>query len=173
MEEISLVEKAARHDKEAFSELMRMHGQSMYRVAKAILKNDEDVADAMQETALTCWEKIGTLKKKRYFLTWMIRILINHCNAIYRQRSKYIPRDVLPEDAEEVSDYENVEWMEMLRCLEEKYRIVLILYYAEGFPVKDIANMLHISQSAVKQRLFTARKKMEIQFGYLQESRYI
>lgn len=68
MEEIFLVERAARHDKEAFSELMRMHGQRMYKVAKAILKNDEDVADAMQETALSCWEKIGTLRKKQYFL---------------------------------------------------------------------------------------------------------
>lgn len=45
-----LVRKAKRHDKEAFTELMEINGKSMYKVAKAILENDEDVADAMQET---------------------------------------------------------------------------------------------------------------------------
>ncbi|MFQ8981271.1 MAG: sigma factor [Waltera sp.] len=42
--------------------------------------------DAMQETILTCWEKIDTLQKNRYFKTWMIRILINKCKDILRLR---------------------------------------------------------------------------------------
>ena len=58
-----LVKKARKHDKAAFQQLMQQEGSSMYKIARAILKNDEDVADAMQETALTCWEKIHTLKK--------------------------------------------------------------------------------------------------------------
>lgn len=81
--------------------------------------------------------------------------------------------ETLPEEAEERNAYEYVEWMEMLACLEEKYRIVLVLYYGEGFSVKEIARVLGISQSAVKQRLFVARKQMEKQFGYLQENRCI
>lgn len=169
MERDSLVEKARKHDKEAFSQLMKEYGQDLYKVAKAILRNDEDIADAMQETALTCWEKIETLKKNQYFKTWLIRILINHCNAIYRQRKRYVLQEILPEQTEEAAEYKTVEWLEMLQCLEEKYRIVLVLYYAEEWKVKDIAKLLHISQSAVKQRLFTGRKKMEVQFGYLQE----
>lgn len=56
--EVFLVQKAKRHDKEAFSKLMHQYGQSMYKVAKAILKNDEDMADAMQDTVLTCMGKI-------------------------------------------------------------------------------------------------------------------
>ena len=65
----TLVHKAKQHDKEAFSQLMRLHTTAMYKVAKAILKNDDDAADAIQETALTCWEKINTLKKDKYFKT--------------------------------------------------------------------------------------------------------
>ena len=79
-----LVRKARKRDKEAFGQLIRQHTPGMYKVAKAILKNDEDAADAIQETALTCWEKLGILKKDKYFKTWMTRILINHCNQIYR-----------------------------------------------------------------------------------------
>ena len=161
MEEQDLIKKAKAHDSNAFSKLMQMYGKSMYKVARAILKNDEDVADAMQETALSCWEKIDTLQKERYFNTWLIRILINHCNAIYRKKSRYVLDSILPETADEEDAYANVEWMELLQCLGEKYRIVIVLYYIEGFQIKDIAKMLQISESAVKQRMSVARKKME------------
>ena len=69
-----LVKKAKRHNKEAFEDLMQAQAQNMYKVAKAILRNDEDVLDAMQETALTCWEKIGSLKQDRYIKAWMTKI---------------------------------------------------------------------------------------------------
>ena len=82
-----LVRKARRHDKDAFVKLMEQNGESMYKVGKPILKNDEDAADAMQETTLVCWEKTGMLREDRFFKTWMMRILINQCNAIYRQNS--------------------------------------------------------------------------------------
>ena len=53
-----LIQKARKQDKEAFGRLMKQYGAGMYKVAKAILGSDEDVADAMQETALTCWENL-------------------------------------------------------------------------------------------------------------------
>ena len=159
--EVLLIQKAKRHDKEAFSLLMHQHKQDMYKVARAILKNDEDVADAMQETILTCWEKIHTLKKNEYFKTWLIRILINHCNVIYRQNSRCIPNDTLPEIVVADAEYSNVEWKEMFQCLSERCRIVIVLYYVQGFKVKEIAGFLHISESAVKERLSSARKTIE------------
>lgn len=156
-----LVHKARKHDKEAFTELMENNGKSMYRVAKAILKNDDDVADAMQETALTCWEKIDTLKNDAFFKTWVIRILINKCNVIFRQRKSYASNANLPETAIWEEDYNNVEWRELLKYLDEKYRTVIILYYVEGFKVREIAKILELSESAIKGRMATARQKME------------
>lgn len=60
--------------------------KDMYRVAIAILASEEDAGDAMQDTILSCWEKIDTLKKPQYFKTWLIRILINHCYTILREK---------------------------------------------------------------------------------------
>ena len=160
-DEKELVIKAGNHDREAFSQLMILYGTCMYKVARAILKNEEDVADAMQETALTCWEKIGTLQKEQFFKTWLIRILINHCNGIRRKKSRYILDYLLQETAVTEEAYANAEWMELLTCLGEKYRVVMVLYYMEGFRIRDIASMLSISESAVKERLSVARKKME------------
>lgn len=110
-----LVLRAKQHDKEAFSELMRQQKSSMYKVAKAILKNEEDIADAMQDTILDCWEKIHTLRKPEYFKTWLIRILINNSNAIYNQRSKMVlDNDILIGEAVEDS-FDNIEWQEMMK----------------------------------------------------------
>lgn len=156
-----LVKRAQKHDKEAFSQLMRDNAQAMYKVAKAILKNDDDVADAMQETALACWEKIHTLKKAEYFKTWMIKILINQCNAIYRQNQRVISDEYTQEAADVENEYANIEWKEFLKHLEEKYRTVVILYYVEGFKVREVAQLLEISEGTVKSRMAAARKKME------------
>jgi RNA polymerase sigma-70 factor (ECF subfamily) len=159
-----LIRKARRRDKAAFQQLMEEQGKPMYRVAKAILKNDEDVADAMQETALACWEKIDTLKKDRYFQTWLMRILINNCNAIYRQRSRIISDEVLPEEISVDNGYANVEWEFFLNSLEEKYRILIILYYVQGFKTKEIASILELNESTVRARLAAARKKAAMQY---------
>ena len=72
-----LVNMAKRGDTEAFTQLMQSQMQNMYKVARSILSRDEDVADAISDTILVCWEKIDTLKKNRFFRTWMTRILIN------------------------------------------------------------------------------------------------
>lgn len=58
-----LVKKAKRQDPDAFSQLMQLYKKDLYRVALAILMNDEDTADAIQDTMLTCWEKIHSLRQ--------------------------------------------------------------------------------------------------------------
>ena len=155
-----LIQKAKKHNKEAFVTLMKSNEKSMYKVAKAILKNDEDVADAMQETALTCWEKIGTLKKNEYFKTWLIRILISKCNNAYRQKMRFVTDIAVPERQIFDEGFATVEWRSLLKFLEEKYRTVIILYYVEGFKVREIADILDVSESTVKARMVTARQKI-------------
>lgn len=162
---ILLIKKARKHDKAAFQKLMEEQGPALYKTAKAILKNDEDVADAMQETALTCWEKINTLKKDEYFKTWLTRILINHCNTIYRQRKRLVSEESLPEAWAHDESYANVEWEDFLNCLDEKYRIVVILYYVQGFKAREIAEILGINQSTVRGRLSKAREKLGQQYS--------
>lgn len=83
-----LIEKARSGEPEAFTELMQMYMQTMYKVARSVLRSDEDAADAIQDTILCCWEKIGQLKEGKYFKTWMIRILINKCNDILRAKQR-------------------------------------------------------------------------------------
>lgn len=154
-----LIQKAKMKNPDAFTDLMKSQMQSMYRTAKAILMNDEDVADAIQNTLLICWEKLSDLRVNRYFKTWMTKILVNNCYGIIRSNSRVIYTDKLPERVSEES-VSNIEWQEALSSIDEKYRIVLILFYSEGFRTKEIAKVLGITDSTVRTRLSRGREQL-------------
>ena len=136
-------------------------------MAWAYLGNDEDVADAISETVLMCYEKIETLKKDAYFKTWMIRILINQCKDILKHRSRIQSKAEMQESAFEDSGYIDCEWKEVLSCLDEKYRIILLLYYTREMDTREIAELLDISRNTVITRLARGRKllKRELEGG--------
>ena len=83
-----LIRKAKKGDKDAFCRLMDEQVQCMYKVAFSYLKNDEDAADAIQDTILSCYENLKSLKQNKYFKTWMIRILINKCKDILQRKKQ-------------------------------------------------------------------------------------
>lgn len=161
-----LVNQAMKGDADAFLELMEKNSLSMYKVARAILNNDEDVADAIQDTILTCFEKLHTLKKAEYFKTWMTRILINECNKILRHYKNIQLPEFMPEIPRQDMSMAEVEFKEMLELIDEKYRVILILYYVDGFKLQDIAEMLDLNENTVKTRLSRARTHLgELYFG--------
>lgn len=157
---MSLIEKAKNKNPDAFDQLMRAQLQSMYRIAISMLQNEEDAADAIQETVLKCWQKIGQLKSDEYFQTWLTRILINQCKDILKSRKKYVFVEDMPEIVHEDNYFTN-EWKELLRRLNEKYRVVMELYYVDGFSTKEIAEMLHITDMNVRSRMARGRKQLE------------
>lgn len=161
-----LIRKAKKHDKHAFQRIMLEQTESMYKIAKSILQNDEDIADAMQDTALTCWEKIDTLREERYFKTWLTRILINHCYAIYNRRNEMLSDEMMQETGFWDDGYSGVEWKEFLSYMDEKHRIVIMLYYVEGFKTREIADILQMNESTIRSRLASARKQMAERIGY-------
>ena len=157
----NLVKKAKSGDSGAFAQLIRMNTQSMYKIAWAYLKNDEDVADAIQETILNCYEKLSTLKKDSYFKTWMIRILINNCNEMLRHKDRVFPTMEMEEGIFEEPGYVDCEWKEILASLDEKYQVVMLLYYSKSLSVKEIAALLEISYSWIINCLIFFRKKQK------------
>ena len=163
-----LVERAVQGDADAFLELMEENSLSMYKVARGILRNDEDVADAMQSTILTCFEKLHTLKKAGYFKTWMMRILINECDQIWRHHKKVNPIEEMPEIPRPDQSLAEFEFKEMLGQVDEKYRVILTLYYEQGFKIGEIAELLELNENTVKTRLVRARE--QIRLAYFQET---
>lgn len=163
----NLVKKAKRKDPDAFTELMQLYLKDMYRTALAILLNDEDAADAIQDTILACWEKLGTLKSPRYFKTWMTRILINNCYRIRKNAGSMGTLEEYEEPA--VYDEYNLELKEALASLDEKYRVIMTLFYSEGYRIDEIAEVLKIPKSTVQTRLSRGRRKLARDYYEIRE----
>ncbi len=158
-----LVQKAQRHDKDAFSELINLYLKDMYRTAISILKKEEDAADAIQDTILSCWEKIDTLVKTQYFKTWMTRILINHCYDILRERAVIVDLNSYEEPSK--CDEHNIEFKEALNSISEKYRLPMELYYGQEYKIREIAQMMSLPQNTVKTYLSRGRKQLARYYG--------
>lgn len=155
-----LVRRAKKRDPDAFTELMDRQMQGMYKVARSILYREEDAADAIQETILICWEKIGQLKVDRYFQTWMTRILINNCcKTLQKDRNVTYMDEIFDIPIED--NFARYEWEEALAVLKEDYRLVVTLYYAQGFRTREIADILGISDNTVRTRLSRAREQLK------------
>lgn len=155
-----LIKAAKKGNADAFTQLMQLQMQSMYKTARALLHNDEDAADAISDTILACWEKIRQLKYEKYFNTWMTRILINKCNDILRKKTNLFYTNEMPDIPFKDNSYENVEWKEALNSLDEKYRLVIMLYYVESFKTSEISQILEIPESTVRSQLARGRKKL-------------
>lgn len=159
-----LIKKARERDADAFTELMRSQMQNMYKTARSVLEHEEDAADAISDTILACWEKIGQLKEDKYFRTWMTRILVNKCRDIQRKKAALFFTENVPEVAAEEKGFRNLEWEQTLDSLEERYRTAVILYYTEGFKTSEIAEILGIPESTVRTRLARAREKLAVHY---------
>ena len=156
-----LVKKAQKKDDQAFVELMERCKSGMYKVARSYLKDDADIADAIQETVINCYEHIGRLKNADYFKTWLTRILINNCKDILAAGKRVYPLEQIEEQENTCMEMQNYEFQELMNSLDEKYRIVMVLYYSEGYQTGEIAELLEIPRSTVQTRLQRGREKLE------------
>lgn len=163
----TLVKRAQRGDADAFIELIEENKMTLRRVAYGYFRDEEDVADVIQDTILGAFEHIHELKKPEFFRTWLVRILINHCNRVYNQNKKSCSLDGIPEEAEPSCGTNDVEFYAMLWSLPEDSRMIFQLYYGERFTTKEISEMLRMKESTVKSRLHRGKKQLrrEMQIG--------
>lgn len=162
-ETLFLTKRAQKHDKEAFCKLINIHLKDMYRTAIAILANDEDAGDAIQDTILSCWEKMDTLKNPQYFKTWMTRILIIHCYDALREKSVYVDLEQYEEPAK--NDEYNIEFKEALDSIAEKYRLPVELFYGQGYKVREISEIMSLPQNTIKTYLSRGRTQLAKFYG--------
>ncbi len=151
--------------KEEFSSKILEAEEVMYHTAYAILKNDSDCADAVQEAIFKAYKSLGRLKNPQYFKTWIIRILINTCYSQLKTRRYTEDVDNIPEPVVE-DDYSKTELMLEIASLEEKYRVPLMLYYLDGFTTEEIARSLGVTPAAVRKRISRARLMLREQLEW-------
>ena len=149
---------------EAFERLINTVKVKLYKTGMAILKNDDDVCDAIQETLMSAYKNFSTLREEQYFSTWITRILINKCYDIIKKNKKvaYLNEQMEVEANESYYDrYKEDSTVErILSQINPELKLVTVLYYYDEFSVKEISEMLNIPEGTVKSRLARARDKM-------------
>ena len=132
----------------------------LYRTAYAILWNDADVADAMQESIIKAWRKLRSLRDDSRFDAWVTRILINECRNCQRHKHNVISFDEAIGEATTETPVD-LGLQDALRRLPEPLRLPLLLHHMNGYSLKDISSMLRLPVSTLKGRLYEARKQLK------------
>ena len=171
-----LARRVAKGDAAAFEALMRRHNRTMFRTARAILRDDAEAEDALQEAYLQAFRTIGGFRGDAKFSTWMARVVANEALARLRKqvrRAAIVPLqggvevDEINPTTEPSMDQgpENAaRRAEMRRLLEKRidalpgaYRPVFMLRAVEEYSVEETAAILQIPEATVRSRFHRAR----------------
>lgn len=164
-------------DEQDFVVLMQQNQGHIYRLAFHLLGNAEEAKDAVQETFVKAWKRLGTLRRETS-RAWLSKITVNLCLDWLRRR-KF--RGDFPEEKDEPPDGFEYQLPDpgpdpLDQCLSEemqtrvrraisnlapKYRAVVILRDLEGLSYREISEMLNVEVSKVKSNLFRGRRELK------------
>ena len=171
-----LAVRVAAGEPAAFEALMRRHNRALFRTARAILRDDAEAEDALQEAYLQVYRAIGSYRAEAKLSTWLARIVANE--ALMRVRKRTRRAAIVPlqpgtseDEVNEIPDHNmdetperSAQRSEMRRLLEaeidslpDDYRVVFVLRAVEELSVEETAEALGIPQATVRTRLFRAR----------------
>lgn len=182
-DDLDLATRARDGDSSAFSRLVDAYASKIYRLARHMLRNDQDAEDVLQDTFLKAYSRIDQFQGNSKFYTWLVRIAVNE--ALMRKRrkdSKNLSLDAdqdgerQPASASVQSDGETPEQSygrtelrgilgRAIDTLSDTYRSVFLLRDVEGLSTQETAEALELSESAVKSRLLRARLQLRNKLG--------
>jgi len=172
----ALAGRVAKGDAQAFEALMRRHNRAMFRTARAILHDDAEAEDALQEAYLQAYRTIGGFRGDAKFSTWLARVVANEALARLRKqvrRAAIVPLQggveidqVNPtmENSMDQGPESAARRAEMRKLLEKRidalpgaYRPVFMLRAVEEYSVEETASILQIPAATVRSRFHRAR----------------
>jgi RNA polymerase sigma-70 factor, ECF subfamily len=177
--DLDLVHASKDGDVGAFEELVKRYDRKLFRIAQSVTHNVEDSQDAVQEALLKAFQHLDQFREESQFSTWLIRITVNQ--SLMKLRKNRAIREVsLDEDLQpdgdplpmEVADWapnpEQLYWASELRLilvkalsdLELISRTVFVLRDIEGLSTDQTADVLNLSLTAVKARLWRSRLQL-------------
>lgn len=145
-------------------------GGSVWRLALAQTGSKEDAEDVYQDVFLRLAQSATEFSSQEHLKAWLLRVAVNRCHDVARLRSRRpaVPLDSMPfepSDAGPLSPDEVRALWEAVGELPESMRVVIHLYYQEGYSGKEIAGLLGLEPSTVRTRLQLARAQLKISLG--------
>ncbi|MCM1325226.1 MAG: RNA polymerase sigma factor [Bacteroidales bacterium] len=135
------------------------YSNMLYKICIVILCNEQDVQDAIQETFVRYLEKRPDFDSAEHEKAWLIRVAVNICRDMLRFRMRH-PKVSLDELENSLAAPEQGETLKELMELPFKHKTVIYLHYVEGYRIKEIADILGMTEAAVKMRLKRGREQV-------------
>ena len=163
--------KPRKNKEQKFTDLIEENKLKFYKTAKIILKNDDDVYDAIQDALISIYKNYEKLENEKIFSTWATRIIINKCYDLLRkQKNNIVPIDEIIENNTNMGRNDKYEIDECgikmaMNFLNEDIKLMVILYYYDNYSIKEISEIVNIPEGTVKSRLSTARKILKQKLG--------
>ena len=170
LDDASLVERAHRREGAAFWLIIKRHNQRLYRVAHAILDDDAEAEDVLQETYLRAFTHLSEFRAEARLSTWLTRIALNEALGRRRRRRPTVDMKALeamaaPSSAHQLGPEQAAALVDIRRLLEraisglpEHYRIVFVMRDVEEMSIEETALLLGLQPETVSTRLHRARK---------------
>ncbi len=165
-----LITKAKNGDDIAYKELIDCIKSILYRVARTRLDNEDDIYEAINETVYRAYKGLKKLKQIEFFQTWVIKILINECNRIYKRNQKQLKLIKKMEkisyiqgekDTNPLDNIENkMDFEKLITNLNDEEKIVFVLYFYAGYDTTEISKILKESPNTIKSRLRRGKEKI-------------
>lgn len=140
-------------------EVVIKYSDMLYKICLVILCNEHDVQDAIQDTLCRYLEKKPDFRDEEHEKAWLIKVATNICRDMIRFRVRH-PKVSIDEIENILAAPEQRETLKELLELPIKNKTVIYLHYVEGYSIKEIVDILGITESAVKSRLLRGRKQM-------------
>lgn len=146
-----------------FREFYDRQVKRVYRLAMVMMGNISDAEDVTQTVFLKAWEKKPDFRDADHEIAWILTTTRNQCKDIHKSfyRRKRTDLENAPEPQVTLEPQMDSEIWEALQSLAEKYRMVLYLYYYEGYSVRELSVILGRRESTLQTQLATGRKQMK------------
>lgn len=146
-----------------FREFYDRQVKRVYRLAMVLMGNISDAEDVTQTVFLKAWEKKPDFRDADHEIAWILTTTRNQCKDIHKSfyRRKRTDLENAPEPQVTLETQMDSEIWEALQSLTEKYRMVLYLYYYEGYSVRELSVILGRRESTLQTQLATGRKQIK------------
>ena len=140
-------------------EIVKRYQDKLLRTAIAITGNKADAEDIVQETFIKLFDKNPNFQSEQHETAWLIRVTVNLCKSRLRSHWWKKTEPLLESYPTQSDDQQNL--IETVLSLPAKYRIVIHLFYYEGYSTKEISKITELSESTVRQQLTRARRMLK------------
>ncbi len=171
LSEAEILSRCIKKDPEAFKNLVEMYQQFAYNIAYKILLNEENAKDMVQESFIRIWNHFTGYRKEVLFTTWLYKIVVNLCydklkSEKRRNHIEITTAEKLGYSLTESSDQdsqrnEKKSLIKEIRVISKKLtlkqRLVFVLRDIQNLSVREVCDILKMTEGAVKTNLYLAR----------------